>query len=247
MARMNRCDAQRRDETRRVRDRDINRESVEHHPGFGGSSMRIQSPRASVRVARLSGARPRHPLWPQILHKHPSLRSWPCTAGASSTRCRCVSIPALRSLLAQTLRARRPRLVTQVTGLTPEIDDSYQFFVGLTLSSEFVYSYDYAAPGLSEFAPPGTTPTVAGLRRVTLTSPAKITESQPRLPFEGATIGLEGLSYDPTDGRLLVSLIPSTTYYPGTSMPRRCATAASSRNACPVERFAPLSFPTVAG
>jgi len=143
--------------------------------------------------------------------------------------------------------AATPRLITQVIGDTQEIDDAYQFFVGLTLSSEFIYTFLYAAPGLIYEVPPGRKPVVPGLKRMTLTSPSTTTGSSEDLPFEGARIGLEWISYDPSDQTLVASLIPATTYYPGTSTPGRCATDPASENVCPVESFGPVSFPAAAG
>jgi hypothetical protein len=140
-----------------------------------------------------------------------------------------------------------PRLITQVSGLTQEEDNEYQFFVGLTLTNEFIYTYLLAAPGLISEVPPGIKPVVPGLRRITLALPSVTTDASNALPFQDARIGLEGVSYDPSDQMVLASPIPATTYYPGTSMPGRCATHASSENVCPVESFGPVSFPPASG
>ncbi len=140
-----------------------------------------------------------------------------------------------------------PRLITEVTGDTQEIDDAYEFFVGLTLSGEFIYTFLYAAPGLSDYVPSGGTPVVSGLKRITLSPPATTTAAAEDLSFAGARIGLEGLAYDPTDQTLVASLIPANTYYPGTAMPGRCATNRSSPDACPVKSFGPVTFPQAAG
>ncbi|HLM85244.1 MAG TPA: hypothetical protein VK272_03550 [Solirubrobacteraceae bacterium] len=121
-----------------------------------------------------------------------------------------------------------PKLIAHVRSDDVPIDESAQFFDGLTLSGGYVYTSLYAQPGLDL---PGVEPHVTSrLERISLAD-LSVAES-PWEPDE-FDLGVNATSYDPTAEALVVSSFSRQVDF---------SAGLEKRHSCPIEREAPVAF-----
>jgi len=121
-----------------------------------------------------------------------------------------------------------PRLIAHVSSDDAPIDESEEFFDGVTLAGGYVYTSVYAQPGLDE---PGVEPRVTShLQRIALAD-LSIAES-PWEPDE-YDLGVNATSYDPTSRVQVVSSFSRQVNF---------SAGREKRGSCPIELEAPITF-----
>jgi hypothetical protein len=121
-----------------------------------------------------------------------------------------------------------PRLIAHVSSDDVPIDESAEFFDGLTLSGGYVYTSLYAQPGLDQ---PGIEPHVSSrLQRISLAD-LSIAES-PWEPDE-YDLGVNATSYDPASKAQVVSSFSRQVNF---------SAGLEKRGSCPIELEAPITF-----
>ena len=125
-----------------------------------------------------------------------------------------------------------PRLIARVSSDADPLDDSEQYFDGVTLSAGFVYAFLYSQAGivpplpsqLEQIALPGLATSI-----VTWTPAGALRED-----------GIEATAFDPSDQRMVVDLFSPESDFSTASA--SCSTHARSARACPVVQSGPVSF-----
>jgi hypothetical protein len=121
-----------------------------------------------------------------------------------------------------------PRLIASVASDDQPIDESAEFFDGLTLSAGYAYTSLYAQPGLDQ---PGIQPQVSSrLERISLADLSVL--EAPWEPDE-YDLGVSATAYDPASQSLIVSSFSRQIDF---------AAGVERPNSCPVEREAPVAF-----
>ena len=112
-----------------------------------------------------------------------------------------------------------PQLVAKVVSDTVQIDDSAQYFDGLTLTSEFVYAFLYSQRGIHP-------PVAPQLERISL--PGLATTVAPWAPSGSLSRdGINATAFDPSDNRLIVDLFSPQSDFETASA--SCSTHAGQR------------------
>jgi hypothetical protein len=124
------------------------------------------------------------------------------------------------------------RLIANVSSDANPIDNSQQFFDGVTLTSGFVYAFLYSQSGLYP-------PLAPQLEQITL--PGLATSAAPWTPSGPLSgDGIDATAFDPSDSRIVLDLFsPQSEFFSPSSS---CSTSASSAKACPVVESGPVSF-----
>jgi hypothetical protein len=125
-----------------------------------------------------------------------------------------------------------PRLIARVSSDANPLDDSEQYFDGVTLSGGFVYAFLYSQAGIVPPLPPQ-------LEQIALPSLATsaVTWAPTRALRED---GVEATAFDPSDERLTLDLFSPESDFSMASA--SCSTRARSARACPVVQSSPVSF-----
>lgn len=120
------------------------------------------------------------------------------------------------------------RLIASLTSDDLPIDESAEFFDGLTLSAGYVYTSIYAQPGLDQ---PGIAPQVRS--RLERISVADLSVAEAQWEPDEYDLGVSATSYDPTSQTLVVSSFSrQVDFAAGVERPDSCA----------VEHEAPVTF-----
>ncbi len=125
-----------------------------------------------------------------------------------------------------------PQLIAKVVSDDNPIDDSEQFFDGLTLTSTFVYAFLYSQSGIYP-------PVASRLEQISL--PGLATSVAPWAPSASlSSDGINATAFDPSNGRLVLDLFSPQLDFSTTST--SCSTHAGSAKACPVVQTGPVTF-----
>ncbi len=125
-----------------------------------------------------------------------------------------------------------PELIARVSSDDNPIDDSEQFFDGLTVTPEFVYAFMYSQSGI-------VPPVASELERISL--PGLATALAPFEPIGSlSSDGIDATAFDPSDNRLVLSLFSPLSDFSTPS--GACSTRASSSTACPVVQSGTVAF-----
>jgi hypothetical protein len=125
-----------------------------------------------------------------------------------------------------------PQLIAKVVADDVPIDDSAQFFDGLTLTSGFVYAFLYSQSGIYP-------PVASQLEQISLPGLATaVVQWAPSAPLSADGIG--ATAFDPGDNRLILSLFSPRSEFDSSSA--SCSTHATSARACPVVEAEPVTF-----
>jgi hypothetical protein len=121
-----------------------------------------------------------------------------------------------------------PRLIASVSSDDLPIDESAEFFDGLTLSAGYIYTSLYAQPGLDQ---PGIQPQASSrLERISL---ADLSVAEAPWEPDEYDLGVSATSYDPASHALIVSSFSRQVDF---------AAGVERPNSCPVEREDPVTF-----
>jgi hypothetical protein len=125
-----------------------------------------------------------------------------------------------------------PKLIAKVASDSNPIDDSEQFFDGVTVTSGFVYVFLYAEGGI-------VPPVPSQLEQIAL--PGLVTGVAAWAP--GGALsgnGIQASAFDPSDDRLILSLFSPQSEFdlPSSS----CSTRTNSAKACPVVESGAVAF-----
>jgi hypothetical protein len=128
--------------------------------------------------------------------------------------------------------AAAPQLIAKVVSDGVPIDNSEQFFEGLTLTSGFVYAFLYSQSGI-------VPPVASQLEQISL--PGLATTVAP-LPSSASpsSDGVNATAFDPSSGRLVLDLFSLQLEF--SSVSASCSTHAASAKACPVVETGPVTF-----
>ena len=125
-----------------------------------------------------------------------------------------------------------PQLIAKVVADDVPIDDSAQYFDGLTLTSGFVYAFLYAQSGIYP-------PVPSQLEQISL--PGLATTAAPWAPAGALSAdGIGATAFDPSDNRLILDLFSPQSDFETASA--SCSTHAGSSKACPVVETGPVTF-----
>ncbi len=125
-----------------------------------------------------------------------------------------------------------PKMIAKVSSDANSIDDSEQFFDGLTVTGEFVYAFLYSQSGI-------VPPVASQLERIAL--PGLETALAPWEPAGSlSSDGIEATAFDPSDNRLVLSLFSPQSEFSRPS--DTCSTRPSSSSACPVVQSGTVAF-----
>ncbi len=125
-----------------------------------------------------------------------------------------------------------PELIARVVSDGVPIDDSEQFFDGLTLTSGFVYAFLYSQRGIYP-------PVASQLEQISLPSLAtSLTPWAPTAQLSGD--GINATAFDPATGRLVLDLFSPQLEFAAASA--TCSRHATSAKACPIVEAGPVSF-----
>ncbi len=125
-----------------------------------------------------------------------------------------------------------PQLIAKVVSDTVPIDDSAQYFDGLTLTSDFVYAFLYSQRGIYP-------PVASQLQQISL--PGLVTTVAPWAPSGSlSTDGINATAFDPSNKRLILDLFSPQIEFATASA--SCSTRARSPKACPVVQTGPVTF-----
>ncbi len=125
-----------------------------------------------------------------------------------------------------------PQLIAKVVSDENPIDDSEQFFDGLTLTSTFVYAFLYSQSGIYP-------PAASQLEQISL--PGLATTVAPWAPSAALhSDGINATSFDPSTGRLVLDLFSPQLEFSTESA--SCSMHAGSAKACPVVQTGPVTF-----
>jgi hypothetical protein len=124
-----------------------------------------------------------------------------------------------------------PQLIAKVVADDEPVDDSAQFFDGLTLTSEFVYAFLYSQSGI-------VPPAASQLEQIAL--PGLATSLAPWAPPASlSSFGIHAAAFDPSDSQLVLGLFSQELEFgPSTS----CSTRGGSAKSCPIVQTGPVSF-----
>jgi hypothetical protein len=125
-----------------------------------------------------------------------------------------------------------PQLIAKVVSDGVPIDDSEQFFDGLTLTSGFVYAFLYSQSGI-------VPPVASQLEQISL--PGLATTVAPWAPSASlSSDGINATAFDPSNGRLVLDLFSPQLEF--STVSASCSTHAGSAKACPVLQTGPVTF-----
>ncbi len=125
-----------------------------------------------------------------------------------------------------------PRLIAKVVSDDVPIDDSEQFFEGLTLTSRAVYAFVYSQSGIYP-------PVASQLEQISLpglASSAAAWEPSASLSRDG----INAAAFDPSDSQLVLDLFSQEVEFSTASA--ACSTHAGSAKSCPVVQTGPVTF-----
>ncbi len=129
-------------------------------------------------------------------------------------------------------RGAAPRLIARITSDGAPLDDSEQFFDGLTLTSEFVYAFEYSQHGI-------VPPVASQLEQISLGGLATMAAPwAPSAALRGD--GVEAAAFDPSNERLVLDLFSPQLEFSTPSA--SCSTHAGSARACPVVQSEAITF-----
>ena len=125
-----------------------------------------------------------------------------------------------------------PELIAKVVSDSVPIDESEQFFDGLTLTSGFVYAFLYSQRGI--------VPRVSSqLEQISLPGLARTVA--PWAPSASlSSDGINATAFDPSNGRLVLDLFSPQLEF--STVSASCSTHAGSAKACPVVQTGPVTF-----
>lgn len=125
-----------------------------------------------------------------------------------------------------------PQPIARITSDGVPIDDSEQFFDGLTLTSEFVYAFEYSQHGI-------VPPVASQLEQIALPGLATMTAPwTPSASLRGD--GVDAAAFDPSNDRLVLDLFSPQLEFSTPSA--SCSTHADSARACPVVQSEAITF-----
>jgi hypothetical protein len=125
-----------------------------------------------------------------------------------------------------------PRLIARVSSDADPLDDSEQYFDGVTLSAGFVYAFLYSQAGI-------VPPLPSQLEQIALPSLAtSVVSWAPTGALRED--GVEATAFDPSDERLALDLFSPESDF--STVSASCSTRARSARACPVVQSGPVSF-----
>jgi len=125
-----------------------------------------------------------------------------------------------------------PQLIAKVVSDGVPIDDSEQFFDGLTLTSGSVYTFLYSQSGI-------VPPVASQLEQISLAGLA--TTIAPWAPSASLrSDGINATAFDPSNGRLVLDLFSPQLEF--STVSASCSTHAGSAKACPVVQTEPVTF-----
>ncbi len=125
-----------------------------------------------------------------------------------------------------------PQLIAKVVSDGVPIDESEQYFDGLTLTSDFVYAFLYSQHGIYP-------PVASQLEQIAL--PGLATTVAPWAPSGSSGVdGINATAFDPSDDRLTLDLFSPQIDFSSASA--SCSAHASSVKACPVVQTGPVAF-----
>ena len=125
-----------------------------------------------------------------------------------------------------------PQLIAKVVADDVPIDNSAQYFDGLTLTSGFVYAFLYSQSGIYP-------PVASQLEQISL--PGLATAVAPWAPSASLSAdGINATAFDPSDNRLILDLFSPQSDFETASA--SCSTHAASAKACPVVETGPVTF-----
>ncbi|MGA2454778.1 MAG: hypothetical protein ABSG93_14770 [Solirubrobacteraceae bacterium] len=128
--------------------------------------------------------------------------------------------------------ATAPQLIAQISSDSNPIDDSEQYFDGVTLSSGFIYAFLYSQAGI-------VPPVASKLEQIAL--PGLATSAVSWAPSGSLrNDGINATAFDPSENRLVLDLFSPESEFSSASS--TCSTSASSARACPVVQSGPVSF-----
>jgi len=125
-----------------------------------------------------------------------------------------------------------PELIAKAVSDGVPIDDSEQFFDGLTLTSSSVYAFLYSQSGIIP-------PVPSQLEQISL--PGLATTVAPWAPSASlSSDGINATAFDPSNGRLVLDLFSPQLEF--STVSASCSTHAGSAKACPVVQPGPVTF-----
>ncbi len=128
--------------------------------------------------------------------------------------------------------ATAPALIARITSDGVPIDDSEQFFDGLTLAGGFVYAFEYSQHGI-------VPPVASQLEQISL--PGLATMTAPWAPSGSlGGDGVDAAAFDPSNDRLVLDLFSPQLEFSTPSA--SCSTHAGSARACPVVQSEAITF-----
>jgi len=128
--------------------------------------------------------------------------------------------------------ATAPALIARISSDGEALDDSEQFFDGLTLTSEFVYAFEYSQDGI-------VPPVASQLEQIAL--PGLATMMAPWAPSAPLhSDGINAAAFDPSNGRLVLDLFSAQLEFSSPSA--SCSTHAGSARGCPVVQSETIAF-----
>jgi hypothetical protein len=125
-----------------------------------------------------------------------------------------------------------PQMIAKVVSDDNPIDDSEQFFDGLTLTSTFVYAFLYSESGI-------VPPVASQLEQVSL--PGLATTVASWAPSAAlSSDGINATAFDPSNGRLVLDLFSPQLEF--STVSASCSTHLGSAKTCPVVQTGPVTF-----
>jgi hypothetical protein len=125
-----------------------------------------------------------------------------------------------------------PQSIAKVVADDVPVDDSAQFFDGLTLTNGFVYAFLYSQRGIYP-------PVASQLEKISL--PGLATTVARWAPSTSLSAdGINAAAFDPSSSRLILDLFSPQVDFSTTSA--SCSTHAGSAKACPVVQAGPVTF-----
>jgi len=125
-----------------------------------------------------------------------------------------------------------PQLIAKVVFDAVPVDESEQYFDGLTLTSTFVYAFLYSQRGIYP-------PVASQLEQISLPGLAtRVAQWAPSRSLNSE--GIHATAFDPSNNRLILDLFSQQIEFSTASA--TCSTRARSRKACPVVQTGPVAF-----